>query len=193
MNKSPISLDFQCPKKWNTMNPQDGGRFCDSCKIVVQDFSKTPIDKLGNSCQTENEEQLCGNFFAYQLDKPFNNWKDKIISYYQKIEISRRINKLIKPVSLLFLMFLLISTGCYRRVRGYMNSHPNKTRKPVHSANQTTLPQIEKNNCNTATLRKTSINIFTMFKNYEIDNFFFDFYSNSIITNSYSVINIVSG
>lgn len=123
--KSEIQLEFVCPKKWNGMIPEENGRFCHSCHKIVVDYSKSPIQNL----QKPQEEGHCGSFYAYQLDRPFGNWKDQIVSRYQKILFGRNI---FKPAILLFVACLLFLTGCYRRTTGviaYGNKHKCNSEK----------------------------------------------------------------
>src|ERR1051325_10348242 len=114
MQSPGISLSYQCPKKWGSMSPADGGRFCSDCQKVVRDFSKAAVAELQKTIPSNCEEELCGNFHAYQLHKPFGNWKDQLISFYQNISIAKTANRF----SLLLVMAALLLTGCYRHVRG---------------------------------------------------------------------------
>src|SRR5437773_1276451 len=138
MQKSPVSLNFKCPVAWSTMKPHGDGRFCSDCKKMVTDFSKTPIDKLEELLPAAGHEESCGSFFAYQLDQPFKNRKDKIISYCQKVLLRTTSDKFRKPISLLLVMIVLVMTGCHRRLAGAYAKFDNKEyKKQQHPTAQT--------------------------------------------------------
>ncbi|MFI5141417.1 MAG: hypothetical protein ACHQII_03575 [Bacteroidia bacterium] len=115
MQKSGIRLDFKCPKKWDDMMPQGNGRFCGDCKQVVTDFTKTSLDEI---LLTDTEQHACGNFYAHQVETPFNDWRDNIVAFYQKTTLRLTNSKLLKPGITFLLMIVLITTGCARKVRG---------------------------------------------------------------------------
>lgn len=120
MTESNVNLSFSCPEKWSTLTPNGKGRFCTACKKTVTDFTGVAINALPEQISGANE---CGRFRAYQLHKPFNNWKDKIISGYQRVSLHLPVNKLSRSFVLLLLSVLLFVTGCTRHVMG-------KVRKP---------------------------------------------------------------
>lgn len=133
MDKSPIQLQFKCPKKWDSMTPVHGGRFCSDCKKVVKDFSSTSINKLSHLIPADAKEELCGNFKVYQLNNPFNDWRDKIISSYQKNLFSFHCNKLLRKGSILFFGLMIIVTGCTKRLRGCVAYELPKTKTKHNS------------------------------------------------------------
>ena len=145
MNQSPIHLTFNCPQKWEAMTAANGGRFCAECKKTVTDFSKVPLNKLDTFLQAEHKEELCGNFQAKQLDKPFNDWRDRIISFYQGVVLGTTANKVSRQFMLLLLMLVLVATGCISRVKGRMvASDPGHYKKCKDKTTQTALPPTEK-------------------------------------------------
>lgn len=133
MEESGTELQFRCPKEWESMTPTFNGRFCTDCKKTVIDFSNVSAQKVSRAVQT-NGKELCGNFYAYQLRKPFGNWKDKVISIYQKRFLTK---SSLQPIVLIFLTVLLIMTGCARRVRG-MVSPKCDNRQKNHTYNTLT-------------------------------------------------------
>lgn len=130
MAESNINLSFSCPKKWNAMTPKGEGRFCKACQKTVTDFSGVAISALPDKIAEANE---CGRFHAYQLHKPFNNWKDKIISGYQNVVLQTEANRLTRKVVLLLLSMVLVITGCSRHLTGRM------AKPKVHRASATEL------------------------------------------------------
>lgn len=128
ITESKIKLSFQCPRQWETMTPIEGGRFCDDCNKTVTDFSKTPIQQLNTVIPDTKNAEICGHFYAYQLNKPFGNWRDKIITFSQK-NLSGKIP--LGRFTMLIVMLVLVITGCARRVKGMVsrsNQHTHSTR-----------------------------------------------------------------
>jgi hypothetical protein len=106
-------LQFNCPEKWNTMNPSREGRYCGKCEKVVTDFTGQSNEEILKSLRTNNKNNhSCGRFEVVQLEKPFGNWKDHLISFYQRISVSPA--SLRKTFLILFSSILLLVTGCRR-------------------------------------------------------------------------------
>lgn len=107
MEERKVKLTFNCPVKWNGMAAANGGRYCDSCQKVVKDLTKTPLDQL------PSEEQACGRFQITQLDKPFNDKRDVLVGYYQRLSGGKHMRRV-----LLFLVIVMMYvTGCRPRAR----------------------------------------------------------------------------
>jgi hypothetical protein len=115
MKQAKPNLAFTCSKKFSEMTPDAAGRFCTDCKISVKDFRFLSPSEIHNEITRDNTEHRCGNFYAEQLDKPFGNWKDKIISWYQTVHASSYRYRVLKPLMLFFVSSLLILTGCRSR------------------------------------------------------------------------------
>ena len=97
------------------MTPDATGRFCTDCKISVKDFTTLNAEEIEHWNTNDDSEHRCGNFYAEQLDKPFGNWKDKIISWYQTVQTSSYRYRVLKPIMLFLVSSLLILTGCRSR------------------------------------------------------------------------------
>jgi hypothetical protein len=115
MKQAKPSLTFTCSKKFSEMTPDAAGRFCTECKISVKDFRSLTAAEFQHEITNETTAHRCGNFYAEQLDKPFGNWKDKIISWYQTVQASSDRYRVLKPLMLFFVSSLLILTGCRSR------------------------------------------------------------------------------
>jgi hypothetical protein len=117
------SLSFCCPEKLGTMTPADGGRYCGKCEKVVNDFSgmtnEAILELLSASSATSSSENACGTFRAHQLDRPFNDVRDKLVSIYQRISGCTGKKNLVRIVQLGLVTALLFLSGCHRRMSGY--------------------------------------------------------------------------
>jgi hypothetical protein len=115
MKQSKPNLTFTCSKKFSAMTPDAVGRFCSDCKISVKDFRSLSAEEIAHEISKDDSAHRCGNFYAEQLDKPFGNWKDKMISWYQTVHASSYRYRVLKPMMLFFVSSLLILTGCRSR------------------------------------------------------------------------------
>lgn len=128
---SKIELSFQCPQTWEGMTPTKDGRFCSNCQKTVIDFTHIPVQQLDPIFQQDETTEPCGNFYAYQLHKPFGNWRDQVIAFSQKFMWSR---SSYKQITVLLMTLILVLTGCSRRLRGviakdsYNKNHNHSTR-----------------------------------------------------------------
>lgn len=112
MEQGKIQLTFTCPVKWNSMSASEGGKYCSSCNKVVRDFTKATAVQV----ESVTEEHACGNFYATQLHKPYNDKRDVLVAYYQKITSGNASRKML----ILFVTALMFLTGCrsHRRLSG---------------------------------------------------------------------------
>lgn len=127
MALSPIiEIKKPCYENWDSMNPQDKGRFCMSCEKVVTDFTNNTPEEIYTILKQNNSEHTCGQF----------NTKDVIT----ESKIDKLIWKLntsgFKYVSL-FILGTLILIGCKtRQVRGrykYSAKNVDDTSKTITS------------------------------------------------------------
>ena|GEM_PF-914055 len=112
MKENRIELTFTCPVKWDSMSPDKAGRYCSSCSKPVKDFTKQSVEQICSDPQTANYE--CGSFYASQLHKPFGDWRDKLIEYYQDLVTKRSSKKM----ALMFVTLLILISGCRSRRMG---------------------------------------------------------------------------
>lgn len=110
MSKAKIQLSFNCPERWDGMIPTACGKHCSKCDLVVHDFSKVESGEL--AYEMGRVEASCGHFRAEDVEKPFGNWKDHVIEFYQNVEARLGNQKILKPVALFFLMGILFVAGC---------------------------------------------------------------------------------
>lgn len=69
MEKTIITIPKPCSQDWNTMSPQEQGRFCSSCEKMVVDFTnKTPLQIKETLMQSTGK--VCGRFKKSDLGRP---------------------------------------------------------------------------------------------------------------------------
>lgn len=105
----PIEIKFSCTQKYENMIDFDRGKFCESCNKCVIDF--TNLDS--NTFQEVVKEGHCGQFNIYQVSNPFNNWKDHIVRFAQKLERLKYSSKVLKKGALAISIGSLFLIGAY--------------------------------------------------------------------------------
>ncbi len=63
-----ISIPKPCHEDWNTMNPSEKGRFCNSCAKTVVDFTKMSSIQIHEFVRNKQHQKICGHFKKTQLD-----------------------------------------------------------------------------------------------------------------------------
>jgi len=69
-----IFINEPCKVGWRNMKPSGNGRFCDSCSLVVVDFSKMSNQQILNYLAEKNGKQVCGNCRTDQVETPKRKW-----------------------------------------------------------------------------------------------------------------------
>ncbi|KXH84776.1 HMG-box domain-containing protein [Chryseobacterium kwangjuense] len=64
-----ITIPKPCHENWETMSPQEKGRFCSVCSKTVRDFTTASDDEIMKSF-SDSSEDICGNFYESQLNRP---------------------------------------------------------------------------------------------------------------------------
>jgi hypothetical protein len=64
-----ITVPNPCNENWNSMKPQNQGRFCTSCQLVVTDFTKMDDQEIIHYFRTHQHERICGHFRNEQLTR----------------------------------------------------------------------------------------------------------------------------
>ena len=98
-----IRIPILCNEDWNKMTPNDNGRFCDTCKLTVVDFTKMSDDQIKNYLL--NNGQICGRFDCTQVDTSHQSTLDLLNNKAKKIKF--------KPLRWLALLLLLMTGIVY--------------------------------------------------------------------------------
>lgn len=70
-----INIPKPCPKNWNEMIPIGNGRYCDSCRKIVVDFTQMSDDELRTWLAARKQEHVCGRLNQRQLYEPSQSKK----------------------------------------------------------------------------------------------------------------------
>lgn len=74
MKKKAVKLAIEepCHEDWNTMTPQEQGRYCGVCSKVVVDFTNMSDREVLNLLDTTKNGDTCGQFTQTQLQKTYH-------------------------------------------------------------------------------------------------------------------------
>lgn len=64
-----ITIPKPCHENWETMTPEEKGRFCSVCSKTVRDFTTAFDDEIMKTFSDASED-ICGNFYESQLNRP---------------------------------------------------------------------------------------------------------------------------
>ena len=114
-----ISIPHPCNQNWNQMQPNEKGRYCNTCKLTVVDFTKMSNEEI--KTYLLNKSYVCGRFDCTQLDK----------SHRSTLEILKAKSKKIKflPLRFLAMAFVLLLIFLYGCVGGRKTKEVDYPRK----------------------------------------------------------------
>lgn len=115
-------LYFKCPINLNQLKGDGDNKFCDQCSKCVTDFS----ENKGKLDLYKNDPEPCGIFKPEQLYKPFGDFRDYFVTFYQKsIQRKKASNfKFSAVVAISSLMLFMVSCG-NRRMAGMTSDRWN--------------------------------------------------------------------
>lgn len=129
---SKVRLTFNCPVDLDSMPCSDNGKFCTQCSKNVTDFRGKDVILIDNP-----EEEACGRFDIYQVENPFNNWKDKFVRFSARMNNVNSRFRTVKHVAFALSISSLFLIGCSRH-RGVAGAYAygnydskNENRKEV--------------------------------------------------------------
>lgn len=91
-----------CFEDWESMSPEEKGRFCSVCSKTVIDFTQKQPHEIQQIMEEKKGERVCGKFYDHQLKAPKSEMNGKYyLSNFQNNELT-----------LSLFSFLLLLTGC---------------------------------------------------------------------------------
>ena len=137
-----ITIPNPCSENWSKMSKTEKCRFCNSCNKQVIDFSKMKNDKIEAYFESNQTDEICGNFKTSQIQN----------TYYQKFKF--------KFVGMLLVFISFLLSNCSHKLKGLViQEYPEIGSIPNNSSNQTKgrpayKKSIEKNKIITDTIIK---------------------------------------
>lgn len=68
MKQFKLSIPKPCHEDWNTMTPNEKGKFCASCSKTVVDFTQKSTQEIKEYLLENHGKRVCGHFYRKQLD-----------------------------------------------------------------------------------------------------------------------------
>lgn len=131
LNMQRPQLSFTCPEKWAGMNPSGDGRHCLKCDKVVRDFSAISDAEILQSISKAGTGHACGSFRSTQLEKPFGDRRDRLVSVYQSLANKLHPGTVRRFVLLGLASTILLVTGCMRRLSGVYAEYEPKSKREI--------------------------------------------------------------
>jgi hypothetical protein len=67
-----VRIPEPCHEDWNKMQPDEKGRFCNSCSKSVFDFTKKTDTEIKAILDAHKDQHVCGHFKKTQIDRPLD-------------------------------------------------------------------------------------------------------------------------
>ena len=106
---SKVRLTFNCPIDLDSMPCTESGKFCTKCSKNVTDFRGKSIITI-----EDPEEKQCGRFDIYQVENPFNNWKDRFVRFSARMNNVNSRFRVVKHAAFALSVSSLFLIGCSR-------------------------------------------------------------------------------
>ena len=107
------------------------------------DFTQTKSDELN----PQAEGVYCGRFTIYQVENPYNNWKDYVVRFAQRTEsVKIKFNPLKRLVFAfgLISLFLIGASSCFMGVRAYPTvTYDNETEEQHDESDEKANQEVE--------------------------------------------------
>lgn len=102
-----IHIPNPCSEKWETMSPQEKGRFCSVCNKCVIDFTQKQPNEIRQMIDEKKDEEICGRFYNHQLNT--DNKSEKVrTQFFKYIPVHFQNSRIVLTV----LSIILFLTGC---------------------------------------------------------------------------------
>jgi hypothetical protein len=83
-----INLTKPCSEGWDTMKPDEKGRFCATCAKTVVDFTGMSDADMLSFFKKNKGKAVCGRFNPYQLDNPLPIHSSSPLRYAQAFALA---------------------------------------------------------------------------------------------------------
>jgi len=102
--KPVVAINTPCHESWETMNPEEKGRFCGQCCKTVVDFTNMSNKGISGYLKERTEQKICGRFKSEQVTELPKH----------RIRFSFNLQRFAAAVFLAFGSFLFASCGSTR-------------------------------------------------------------------------------
>jgi len=103
-----VYIPNPCSENWETMSPQEKGRFCSVCNKCVIDFTEKQTKEIEHILKEKQNEEICGRFLNHQLNIAYEKRSLPDDRFFQYIPVAFRNNKIV----LAMMSVILFLIGC---------------------------------------------------------------------------------
>lgn len=114
-----ISIPDPCNQNWNQMQPKEKGRYCDTCKLTVVDFTKMTDEEI--KAYLLSKSYVCGRFDCSQLETSHKSTLESLKARSKKIKFLPLRYLAVTAVSLLIILY-----GCAGGRKTREETYPHK-------------------------------------------------------------------
>jgi outer membrane protein OmpA-like peptidoglycan-associated protein len=111
--KEKIHIENPCLADWHKMTPAKSGRFCDSCRKVVIDFSDKTQEEVISYISKAADKNICGRYHERHTTVASGKWYD----FLNKIELIFSGLKM-QRLGVFLISTLLFFSACRRELLG---------------------------------------------------------------------------
>ncbi len=112
MSDFKIHIPAPCSENWDTMQPNEKGRFCTTCNTTVVDFTAMNANEIKNYFIAKAGQKICGHYRVSQTVQPPEPAIHRILyKWYAHVETQFK-NTLLKTAVLVILSTLMVTVGC---------------------------------------------------------------------------------
>ncbi|AZA77925.1 hypothetical protein EG347_10540 [Chryseobacterium sp. G0186] len=97
-----------CLENWESMSPQEKGKFCSVCNKCVIDFTQKEPQEIQQIIEEKKEEPICGRFYNHQLINRSGSFENLKTNFFKFIPVELQNNK----IALSVFSLLLFLVGC---------------------------------------------------------------------------------
>lgn len=107
-----VHIPDPCFENWESMSPQEKGRFCSVCNKCVIDFTQKQPEEIQQIFVERKDENICGRFYNHQLNNTTPDKSEQIKIHFFKYIPSYFQNNRIAVAVFSLILFL---TGCSKQ------------------------------------------------------------------------------
>ncbi|MDV7697550.1 hypothetical protein N6B72_11505 [Chryseobacterium soli] len=97
-----------CSENWESMSPQEKGKFCSVCSKCVIDFTQKQPQEILRIIDEKKDGEVCGRFYSHQLTKEVKKYERLKIQFLKYIPANFQNSKM----TLGLFSLILFLTGC---------------------------------------------------------------------------------
>lgn len=108
-----VLVPHPCHEDWNTMTPDNRGRFCGSCSKSVVDFTAMTRTEFQDFISVHRDEQVCGRFHSLQIDHSRSRREQLFVKTRQWVE-QHTVKRWTRAALMMAISWGMLLTGCSR-------------------------------------------------------------------------------